>query len=76
MTDIRYLGGEVEIAAVFGKDVEHETHIIGVGKVSIQFSPELLFEIGDYSKNGKTVAELLDENAAKIEAEINKQVEA
>jgi len=77
MTDIRYLGGEAELAAEYGKDVEGDIRLLSVIGLSIQFSPTFFLDVAGFrDANGRTVADILaDEYCEMVEGAINKQVE-
>jgi len=76
--DIRYLGGEVELSAEYGKDVEGDTRLLSVTGLSIQFSPTFFLDVAGFKDHqGRTVADILaDEYYEQVEGAISKQVEA
>jgi len=78
MTDIRYLGGEAELAAEYGKDVEGDIRLICITGLSIQFSPTFFLDVARFADaKGRTVADILaDEYYEMVEGAIAKQVEA
>jgi hypothetical protein len=76
--DIRFLGGEVELSAEYGKDVEGDIRLLSVVGLSIQFSPTFFLDVAGFKDPmGRTVADILaDEYYEMVEGAIAKQVEA
>jgi len=76
--DIRYLGGEVELSAKYGKDVEGDIRLICITGLSIQFSPTFFLDVAGFRNHqGRSIADILsDEYYEMVEGAIAKQVEA
>jgi hypothetical protein len=76
--DIRYLGGEAELSAEYGKDAEGDIRLLSVTGLSIQFTPTFFLDVAGFKDHqGRTVADILaDEYYEMVEGAIAKQVEA
>jgi len=75
--DIRYLGGEAELSAEYGKDAEGDIRLICITGLSIQFSPTFFLDVaGLKDHQGRSIADILaDEYYEQVESAISKQVE-